>query len=130
GEWSWDEVKKFFKGMTQKTNVEDFWYGIMSSDWTLPTHYGLTDEKKLREEIALEGGDDITWSIEMESLFFGENENSYFKFSEFDKHRKIPKAEYPHHNDLFMGKKKRPERRKKKDGEVTILAIDVATSPK
>ena len=130
GEWGWDEVKKFFKGMTQKTNPDDFWYGIMSSDWTLPTHYGLTDEKKLREEIALEGGDDITWSIEMLSLWHGESENSYFKYVDFDKNRSVMKAEYPYSHDLFMGKKKRPERRKKKDGEIVVLAMDVATSPK
>lgn len=129
-EWGWDEVKKFVKGMLQKKNPEDFWYGIMSSDWTLPTHYGLTDEKKLREEIALDGGDDITWSMEMESLFFGENENSYFKFADFDKNRTIAKVEMPHPNELFHNKKKLPERRKKKNGEVCVLSIDVASSPK
>ena len=128
-EWGWGEVKKFVKGMLQKKNPEDFWYGIMSSDYNLPMQYGLTDEKKLREEIALEGGDDITWEMEMMSIWYGFNENSYFKFEDFDKNRVVAKAEYPHANELFHNKKK-PERRKKKHGEISVLSIDVATSPK
>lgn len=129
-EWGWDEVKKFVKGMLQKKNPEDFWYGIMSSDWNLPTHYGLTDEKKLREEIKLEGGDDVTWDMEMNSLWYGSGANSFFKFKDFADNRVIEKAEYPISNDLFMGKKKIPERRKKKNGEVCVLSIDVAVTPK
>jgi len=67
--------------------------------------------------------------MEMESLWFGENENSYFKFADFDKNRAIAKAEIPHTNESFHNKKK-PERRKKKHGEITVLSIDVASSPK
>jgi len=129
-EWGWDECKKFFKAMVSKPNKEDFFYGILSSDWKLPAEYGLTDEKKLRTELEVMGGDDITWSMEMDSLWFGENENSYFKFAEFDKNRTIAKAEYPIPNEVYLAKKKIPERRKKKAGEVLVLSIDVATSPK
>ena len=62
-EWGWDECKKFFKAMVSKQKKEDFFYGILSSDWKLPAEYGLTDEKKLRTELEVMGGDDITWSM-------------------------------------------------------------------
>jgi hypothetical protein len=130
-EWGWTEVQKFFKAMINKPNREDYFYGIMSSDWHLPAEFGLTDEKKLRNELEISGGDDTTWSMEMDSLWFGENENSYFKFGDFDKNRSIAKAEYPYPHELFLAnKKKQPERRKKKPNEISILSIDVASSPK
>lgn len=130
-EWGWQEVKKFFKNMAKEHSEGQKYFGIFSSDWSLPVHFKLFDEKKMRKELEAEGGaDEITWSMEMDSLWFGQNENSFFSYSSFADNREIQKADYPYENHEFFGKRKKPEPMKRKDGELRVLVIDVASTPK
>lgn len=130
-EWGWAEVKKFFKNMGKEFVENKPYFGIFSSDWSLPVFFKLFDEQKMRKELEAEGGnDEITWSMEMESLWFGQNENSFFSYASFADNREIEKAEYPNKSHEFYGKKKKPEPLKRRDGEIRVLVIDVASTPK
>ena len=130
-EWGWGLVKTFFGGMIkEKRGNKGSYYGLFSSDWRLPVHFKLFDENKMRKELEAEGMDETIWSMEMDSLWFGENERSYYKFAQFSDNRTIQKADYPYSHDLFYGKKKKPERLKKKVGEIRVLSMDIASSPK
>lgn len=82
--------------------------------------------EQIRDELREGDFDSIGWSMEMNSLFFGESENAFYSFDELDNSRKITNVMYPKpfYNLLNDNKFKYPM---KKTGEIRILSVDIAT---
>ena len=86
----------------------------------------------MREEVLDEMSEDdfdpLAWSVEMEGIWLGENEKSYFKFDDLEPNRNINFPIYPKY---IYDKVKDPKFKypKKKDGEIRILASDISVMP-
>lgn len=124
--WGWDKYREFINGMVKRDND---YYFVLNTNYRLPLLFGLGDEDDINEQLESKGLDELTWSMEMESLFFGENKNSLFTFAMFDKNRRVDKAWYPFDHAEFHGKKT-PKKPQKRMGEVRVLSVDVAISSK
>lgn len=112
--------------MLQKDND---YYGICLTDYHLPLDEGLLSQVAIEKQMEEQDHDEIKWSMEMESKFFGESENSLFTFAMFEKNRRVEKAWYPIPHNEFGGKKS-PKKIPKRHGEIRVLSVDVAISNK
>lgn len=115
------KFKAFFKSMIKTEN-----YCVLGFPYQLPVSEGYYPIEQIKDEMSEDDWDEIGWSMEMDSLFFGESQNAFYSFEELDNARKIPYAIYPmpyYHmlNDNTM--KYIP----KKLGEIRIISVDVAT---
>ena len=119
--WSWERVKTYFSAM-----LEGKKYFICAFPYQLSIAENLLMKEAVLDEMAESDFDEISWSIEMECLFFGESENAYFRFEDLDRIRKISIPLYPkqYYSLLKDSKFKYPD---KKDGEIRLLSCDIAS---
>jgi len=117
--WSWDKFKsfknKFIKGEK---------YFLCGLPYQLSIAEGLLSEEQVKDEMSEDDFDEISWSIEMECLFFGESEKAYFKLAEIEKSRKLKKPFYPIKNIDYISHKRKKD--KLRDGEIRIIGVDLA----
>ena len=119
--YSFAKFKSFFKSMIKGDN-----YCVMGFPYQLPVSEGYYPIEQIRDEMLEDDWDSIGWSMEMDSLFFGESENAFYSFDELDNARKLitpiyPKGYYNLLNDSSFKYKA------KKNGEIRILSVDIAT---
>lgn len=117
--WWYEETKQMIKMMLAGQNV-----GFIAFDYAIAIKHGIKTKKQIMREKSTM--DKITFLEEYENIPFGENSNSYFKLHMFNKNRNMKKAFYPLRNDL-LDKKKNPYNIKRKDGEIRLVSVDVAT---
>lgn len=119
--YSFAKFKSFFKSMLKGDS-----YCVMGFPYQLPVAEGYYPMEQIRDELREGDFDSIGWSMEMDSLFFGESENAFYSFDELDNSRKITNVMYPKpfYNLLNDNKFKYPM---KKTGEIRILSVDIAT---
>ena len=82
--------------------------------------------EQVEDEMSEQTFNEISWIIEMCSLFWGESTKSMFKFDEMHKNRKLGKVYYPKDiTSLVNDKTIIPP--KKESGEIRIVSADIAT---
>lgn len=118
--WSWERVKTYFSAM-----LEGKKYFICAFPYQLSIAENLLMKEQVLDEMAESDFDEISWSIEMECLFFGESDNAYFKFEDMDRVRKLPNPLYPKEY-YSMIKDKNFKYDEKKNGEIRLLSCDIA----
>ena len=118
-EWWYKETITTIKMMAEGQNV-----GFIAFDYLIAIRHGIKTVKLIAKE--KKTMDAITFMEEYENLPFGENSNAYFKLEMFKKNRDIKKAFYPLRQDL-LDRKKNPFNINRVDGEIRIVAIDIAT---
>lgn len=117
--WSWERAKTYFEAMLQGKK-----YFICSLPYQLAIKEGLLMREQVMDEMSEADFDPIAWFMEMEALYYGENEKSYFKFEELNVNRSVDKAFYPLEIAEHVRDKK-IELPKAKD-EIRIISVDVA----
>lgn len=119
--YSWAKFKAFFKSMVKGEN-----YVVCGFPYQLPVSNGYYPIEQIREEMQEDDFDEIAWSMEMDSLFFGASENAFFSFDSLDIARKIKNAIYPlPYYDLLRDSKIKQQL--KIEGEIRVLGMDIAT---
>ena len=88
--WSFDKAKAFVKSMSEGKS-----YFICGLPYQLPIMENLLDREQVADEMSESDFNEVGWLMEMEALFLGESEKSFFKFEELEKNRVLPKAIYP-----------------------------------
>lgn len=119
--YSWSKFKSFFKSMLKGES-----YCVCGFPYQLPVSAGYYPLEQIREEMQEDDFDPVSFSMEMESLFWGESENAFFAFSAINAQRKILYPVYPRpYYEMLADPKIRyiP----KLPGELRLLAVDVAT---
>ena len=117
--WSWERAKAYFESM-----VDGKKYFICSLPYQLAIKEGLLMREQVEDEMGEADFSPVGWLMEMEALYFGENEKSYFKFEELNKNRAVDKAFYPLEIAEHVRDKK-IELSKQKD-EIRVVSVDVA----
>jgi hypothetical protein len=118
--WSWERAVAFKNSMSKGKN-----YFICGLPYQLSVDEELYFQSKVDEEMQEDDFDAVKWMMEMECLFFGESEKSYFKINDFENCRTTKvKPFYPlSHIDYLSGTRSTYEKTKQ---EVRIIGVDVA----
>lgn len=118
--WSYKRFLTYYKSMIKGAK-----YFVCGLPYQLAIKEGLLDEEQVKDEMSEDDFDSISWSMEMEALWFGESEKAYFKFEDLEKNRKLPSPLYPReYYDLIRDASFKYEN--KKVGEVRLVSCDIA----
>jgi hypothetical protein len=118
GLWWFEETKKNIKEMLKGENV-----GFIAIDIISAIKHNIKTVKSVQKDISKM--DEITALEEVLNIPWGESANSYFKLKMFNRVRNIKKAFYPQRSESY-NPKKNPYNIVKTDGEIRLLACDVA----
>ena len=100
-------------------------YFVCSLPYQLPIKESLLMREQVEDEMQETTFNEISWMIEMESLFYGQSMKSIFKFEDLHKARKVGRCFYPKEiSSLVKGSSF--EVPKKEQGEIRILSADIA----
>lgn len=104
-------------------------YFVAVLPWQLSVFHNLLSRKRVEQQRTEEDFDQMSWDMEYEALFVGENENAYFKLDDIQKCRTLPKPFYP--PTLMEWIENRDKRGKKtnmvkQSGELRLVGMDVA----
>ena len=121
-DYAWDKFKHYVKAMLRE---ED--YFVLNTDYKLAIHHGLLSEARaesMRKEM-----DDVSWAMEMESLWWGESETAFFKSAEVNPCRTLIKPFYPPTDLEYLNEKDKRNQSwniPKQNGEIRIISADIA----
>lgn len=116
--WSFDKAKAYTVNMFDDTKE----YFICGLPYQLSVYEGLLMREQVEDEMSEDDFDAVTWSIEMECLFFGDSEGAFFSLDGISQHRRIKNALYPY-STLNNKAQKIPEL---VVNERRILSVDIA----
>ncbi|MGN4822220.1 terminase large subunit domain-containing protein [Bacillus cereus group sp. MYBK139-2] len=122
--WIWDSFKSYLNSMVAG---KDYFVAVLP--WQLSVFHNLLSRKRVEQQRTEEDFDQMSWDMEYEALFVGENENAYFKLDDVQKCRTLPKAFYPPTNREFVENKDRRKKLSnmpKQAGELRIVSMDIA----
>ena len=119
--YSWAKFNSFYNSMIKGES-----YAVCGFPYQLPVSAGYYPLEQIREEMQEDTFDSISWSMEMDSLFYGESSSAFFSFKDISTQRKIQIPIYPKPIYKILGD---PKLRyiTKRIGEIRLLSIDVAT---
>lgn len=119
--YSWAKFNAFYKSMVKGES-----YFVCGFPYQLPVSAGYYPLSQIQEEMQEENFDSVSWSMEMESMFFGESTSAFFSYKDVSTQRKLILPVYPKPYYELLGDPK-IKYQKKKFGEIRLLGIDVAT---
>lgn len=115
--WSYAKFKAFFNSMMNGKK-----YFLCDLPYQLTIKDGLRMREEVLDEMSEDDFDPLAWTVEMEGMWLGENEKSYFKFDDLEPNRNINIPVYP----KYMYDKVKLKCPEKKEGEVRIVASDIS----
>jgi hypothetical protein len=123
--WIWDNFKSYLNGMM---DGKDYFVAVLP--WQLSVYHKLLSYKRVQQQMTQDDFDQMSWDMEFEALFVGENENAYFKLDHIQKCRTLPKPFYPPTDLEFVEAKDTPRKKlsnmPKQAGEIRIVSMDIA----
>lgn len=99
---------------------------ICSFPYQLSIKEGLLDQDAVADEMSESDFSDIKFSMEMEALFYGSDENAFFDFASISKNRRIKYPMLPNKLASTLGNSSHVKIQPKQPGEVRILSADIA----
>lgn len=116
--WSYQKAKSFFANMLDYKKK----YFICSLPYQVSIKEGLLDPEQIADEMSESDFDEVKWSMEMEAMFWGDSDGSFFTFDDVFERRKLKYPMYP--SDMIQNKTyKIPDLAY---NERRILSVDVA----
>lgn len=115
--WSWDKMKAYTAAFLDDTKK----YFICGLPYQLAIKEGLLMREQIEDEMAEEDFNEISFQMEMECMWLGDNEGSLFNYDELSKIRKIKNSFLP--LKYYTPNNPVPKRA---PAEERILSLDVA----
>lgn len=117
---SWDRVVSYKELMTDGKP-----YFVCSLPYQISIKESLLMRKSIEYQMAEKTFDHISWAIEMESMFWGINNNAFFSFDDLQKNRRLGKVYYPKEVSQYLNDKSViiPKR---EAGELRVISADIA----
>lgn len=110
-----------------KDNYEGKGAVLFSTDYCTTIKHGIKTREQMRK--ARQMTDEMSWMMEYENLMIGGAENQFYSFELVNSAQKIEKAWYPKTlEEYVMNKKTRFGDIRKQNGEIRVVAMDVALS--
>lgn len=89
--WSFDKAKAYTVNLLDETKK----YFICSLPYQIAIKEGLLSKEQIEDEMSETDFDPLKFSMEMESLFFGDTDGAFFTFDDVSSRRKLKTAIYP-----------------------------------
>ncbi len=121
--WMWPHFKGYMGAMLNDSKK----YFCCGLPYQLSVKEGLLSREQVLEDMSEDDFDPIIWSMEMDTLFYGEGENAFFNYDIIENNRKIKVPIYPKtYYSLLSDNKLKYEEKKEVDGEIRFIAADIA----
>lgn len=117
--WSFDKAKAYVVNFLDDTKK----YFICGLPYQIAIKENLLSREQVEDEMSEDDFDEISWSIEMEALFFGDADGAFFSFDDVSKCRRLQTAIYPPNVTNNKKDLKIPDLL---SNEQRILSVDVA----
>lgn len=119
--WSYLKCDDTFRAMIYD-NKRQF---ICGFPYQLSVEEGLLDPESVADEMAESDFSEIKWSMEMDAMWYGSEEDAFFDFTSISKNRRI---KYPMLPDKLSSKLNNSQLKipPKLNGEIRILSADIA----
>lgn len=119
--WSYDKFKIYLAKM-----VEGSKYRVYAFPYQMAIKERIVNPAQLMDELSESDKDPMIWSMEMECLFYGQAESAFFDFEQLNSVRVSVPPVYPmQFYDVL--KDKRFKFPTKKDDEIRVLCVDIAS---
>lgn len=119
--WSFQKCLDVFDAMT--SGRKQFVCGF---PYQLALEEGLVDRERLEDDMAATDFNEIKWSMEMDALFYGSEEDAFFDLESVSKNRKIMYPMLPNRVSVKLGNNPSIRVVPKQNGEIRILSADIA----
>lgn len=116
--WSYEKAKAYTVNLFDDKKR----YFICSLPYQISIKEGLLSRAQVQDEMSESDFDDIKWTMEMESLFWGDEAGSFFSFDDISRRRKLKNPMYP----PYVISNKTYKIPDLKEDERRILSVDVA----
>ena len=120
--WSFNKMLDTFKLMLDDSKT-DFVCGF---PYQLSIQEGLLFPEDVESDMLETDFNEIKWSMEMEAMWFGDEDGAFFDFDSISKNRRIKYAMYPDKLANLLGNSQKVRIPPKQNGEKRILSADVA----
>lgn len=120
--WSYDKVVDYCDKMLDDASK----YFVCGLPYQLSVLEGLLDPEAVADEMSEAGFSETKWSMEMECLWFGDVEGTFFDFDTISKARKISYPMLPDDQSIKLSDSKKLRIIPKQNGEKRILSVDLA----
>ena len=120
--WSFNKMLDTFKLMLDDSKT-DFVCGF---PYQLSVQEGLLFSEDVESDMLESDFNEIKWSMEMEAMWFGDEDGAFFDFDSISKNRRIKYAMLPDKLSSLLGNSQKVKIPQKQNGEKRILSADVA----
>lgn len=120
--WSYNKMVDTFKLMLDDAKT-DFVCGL---PYELLIQEGLLFPEDVEADMLESDFSEIKWNMEMEALWFGDEEGSFFDFNTVSKNRRIQYPMLPGNLAALLGNNSKIKIPPKQSGEKRILSADIA----
>lgn len=120
--WSYNKMLDTFKLMLDD-NKTDFVCGL---PYQLSIQEGLLFPEDVETDMLEADFNEIKWSMEMEAMWFGDEDGSFFDFNSISKNRRIKYPMLPDRLANLVGNSQKVKIPPKQLGEKRILSADIA----
>ena len=117
--WSYKKLQTYVKQMVAPTYRK---YFACCLPYQIAILEHLLSRERVEDQMSEDDFNELTWMMEMECMFYGDTEESFFRFDNITK-RRILKNALPQLKDVMTGKEKVPALTR---GERRVLSVDVA----
>ena len=117
--WSFDKAKAYIVNLLDETKR----YFICGLPYQISILEGLLSKEQIEDEMSESDFDATKFSMEMESLFFGDTDGAFFTFDDISQCRKLKTAIYP---TSLIGNSRNLKIPDLVPNERRILSVDVA----
>lgn len=119
----WDSVKSYLNAMLKG---KDSFIAILP--YQLSVFHNLLSKNRINKILTSDDFDKMSFDMEYEALFVGENEHAYYKLNDIMKCRTLPKAFLPPSDLEFVENRDKKKRNQmpKQLGEIRLVSMDIA----
>lgn len=117
--WMWDIADNAYNDMLSDKNS-----CLLAFDESITLKHNIRTMKQMKQEKRKQ--DPLTWQLEFLNLRIKENTSAFFSYAMMSKNQRLKQVFYPPREDEMQNNKKNKFAIPKVDGEVRIIACDIA----
>lgn len=121
GHWMWDIVKQ---AQDEMLSNENYTACLLAFDESITLKHNIRNQKQMQKERRKQ--DPLTWRLEFLNERIKENSAAFFTYKMFTDNQRNKKPFYPRSNSDVLMKKKNPYAIPKQQGEIRLVACDMA----
>lgn len=89
--WSFDRMKAYIANMLDDKRK----YFVCGLPYQVSVKEGLLQKEEIEDEMSEDDFDETSWEMEMECMFYGDTEGTFFSFEDVSNCRRLKNAVYP-----------------------------------